>query len=54
MPNEVKANQGYPGQMVRGDTKRLPLLKGQRTSDPRKYLFLAADDFSREPLMVDD
>ncbi|HCL78446.1 MAG TPA: hypothetical protein DIC53_00590 [Synergistaceae bacterium] len=34
--------------MVHGDTKRLPLLKGQKTTDPREYLFVAVDDFSRE------
>ena len=30
------------------DTKRLPLLKGQKAADNRDYLFVAIDDFSRE------
>jgi len=34
--------------MVHVDTKRLPLLKGQKTTDKRDYLFVAIDDFSRE------
>ncbi|MGN6866741.1 DDE-type integrase/transposase/recombinase, partial [Neisseria sp. P0020.S003] len=29
-------------------TKRLPLLKGQKATDKRNYLFVAIDDFSRE------
>jgi len=41
-------NKDYPGQMIHGDTKRLPLLKGQSTQDQREYLFIAIDDFSRE------
>ena len=41
-------NKSYPGQMFRGDTKRLPLLKGQKQTDPREYLFVAVDDFNRE------
>jgi len=41
-------NKSYPGQMFHGDTKRLPLLKGQKQTDPREYLFVAVDDFSRE------
>ena len=41
-------NKSYPGEMVHVDTKRLPLLKGQKTTDKRDYLFVAIDDFSRE------
>ena len=41
-------NKSYPGEMVHVDTKRLPLLKGQMTTDKRDYLFVAIDDFSRE------
>ena len=41
-------NKSYSGEMVHVDTKRLPLLKGQRATDKRNYLFVAIDDFSRE------
>jgi transposase InsO family protein len=41
-------NKDYPGQMMHGDTKRLPLLEGQKRTDPREYLFVAIDDCSRE------
>jgi transposase InsO family protein len=41
-------NKDYPGQMLHGDTKRLPLLEGQSTKAQREYLFIAIDDFSRE------
>ncbi|TLN09864.1 IS481 family transposase [bacterium] len=41
-------NKDYPGQMLHGDTKRLPLLEGQTTLERREYLFVAIDDFSRE------
>lgn len=41
-------NKDYPGQMVHGDTRRLPLLKGQSTTEAREYLFIAIDDYSRE------
>lgn len=41
-------NKDYPGQMVHGDTKRLPLLEGQKATERREYLFVAIDDFSRE------
>ena len=34
--------------MVHVDTKRLPLIKGQKATDKREYLFVAIDDFSRE------
>jgi transposase InsO family protein len=41
-------NKSYPGELVHFDTKRLPLLKGQSPTQPRAYLFVAIDDFSRE------
>ena len=41
-------NKSYPGELVHLDTKRLPLLKGQKAADNRDYLFVAIDDFSRE------
>ncbi len=41
-------NKSYPDELVHFDTKRLPLLKGQSPSQPREYLFVAIDDFSRE------
>lgn len=41
-------NKSYPGEPVHLDTKRLPLLKGQKATDKRDYLFVAIDDFSRE------
>jgi len=41
-------NKSYPGELVHFDTKRLPFLKGQSARDPREYLFVAIDDFSRE------
>ena len=41
-------NKFYPGQMIHGDTKRLPLLTNQKTTDTREYLFVAIDDYSRE------
>jgi len=41
-------NKDYPGQMVHCDTKRLPLLEGQKSTEKREYLFVAIDDFSRE------
>lgn len=41
-------NKSYPGEMVHGDTKRLPLLKGQSSFEKREYLFVAIDDYSRE------
>jgi len=41
-------NKDYPGQMLHGDTKRLPLLEGEATFGRREYLFVAIDDFSRE------
>ena len=41
-------NKDYPGQMLHGDTKRLPLLEGQKSLARREYLFVAIDDFSRD------
>jgi transposase InsO family protein len=41
-------NKSYPGELVHFDTKRLPLLKGQKSTALREYLFVAIDDFSRE------
>ena len=41
-------NKSYPGELVHFDTKHLPLLKGQSPFQPREYLFVAIDDFSRE------
>ena len=41
-------NKSYPGELMHFDTKRLPLLKGQNNTQPREYLFVAIDDFSRE------
>lgn len=36
-----------PGEMVHFDTKRLPLLWGEAITQPREYLFVAIDDYSR-------
>jgi transposase InsO family protein len=41
-------NKDYPGQMLHGDTKRLPMLQGDSALERREYLFVAIDDFSRE------
>lgn len=41
-------NKEYPGEMLHGDTKRLPLLAGESAFEQREYLFVAIDDFSRE------
>ena len=41
-------NKSYPDEMVHFDTKRLPLLQNQKATDPRDYLFVAIDDYSRE------
>lgn len=38
----------YPGEMVHGDTKRLPLLDGEKPTENHEYLFVAIDDYSRE------
>lgn len=36
-----------PGEMVHMDTKRLPLLRYEAITQPREYLFVAIDDYSR-------
>jgi len=41
-------NKCYPGELVHFDTKRSPFLKGEDSTRPREYLFVAIDDFSRE------
>ncbi len=41
-------NKDYPGQMIHGDTKKLPLIKGESPFERTEYLFVAIDDFSRE------
>lgn len=41
-------NKSYLGEMLHMDTKRLPLLAGQKAADAREYLFVGIDDFSRE------
>jgi len=41
-------NKDYPGQMIHGDTKKLPILKGESPFERSEYLFVAIDDFSRE------
>lgn len=40
--------KNYPGEMVHGDTKRLPLLEGEKPTQTHEYLFVAIDDYSRE------
>lgn len=39
--------KAIPGEMVHVDTKRLPLLPGESPIQPREYLFVAIDDYSR-------
>lgn len=41
-------NKRYPGELFHVDTKRLPLLSGEKGTDAREYLFVGIDDFSRE------
>lgn len=41
-------NKEYPGEMIHFDTKRLPLIHGEKTTEQRDYLFVGIDDFSRE------
>lgn len=36
-----------PGEMIHLDTKRLPLIRGEAARQPREYLFVAIDDYSR-------
>lgn len=40
--------KSYPGEMIHFDTKRLPMLEGEDKRQPRAYLFVAIDDYSRE------
>lgn len=39
--------KAIPGEMVHVDTKRLPLMPGEAIIQPREYLFVAIDDYSR-------
>lgn len=41
-------NKEYPGEMVHFDTKRLPLIHGEKMTEQRDYLFVGIDDYSRE------
>lgn len=41
-------NKQYPGELVHFDTKRLPLITGEKHGFTREYLFIAIDDYSRE------
>ena len=41
-------NKQYPGEMVHGDTVRLPLIEGESAFAQREYLYVGVDDFSRE------
>lgn len=40
--------KAIPGEMIHLDTKRLPLLLGEAAIQPREYLFVAVDDYSRQ------
>lgn len=40
--------KSVPGEMLHLDTKRLPLLLGEAIVQPREYLFVAIDDYSRQ------
>lgn len=40
--------KSIPGEMIHLDTKRLPLLVGEAVIQPREYLFVAIDDYSRQ------
>lgn len=44
----MRYNKKYPGEMIHGDTKRLPLLTGESPKESHEYLFIAIDDYSRE------
>lgn len=37
----------YPGEMVHFDTKKLPVMLGEAVSQPREWLHIAVDDYSR-------
>ena len=39
--------KSMPGEMIHVDTKRLPLMPGEAVIQPREYLFVAIDDYSR-------
>lgn len=39
--------KAIPGEMVHVDTKQLPLMPGEAVVQPREYLFVAIDDYSR-------
>lgn len=41
-------NKSYSGELFHVDSKRLPLLKGQTNVQPREYIFVGIDDYSRE------
>ena len=41
-------NKSFPGELMHFDTKRLPVLSGEKLTQRRDYLFVAIDDFSRE------
>jgi len=38
-------NNDYPGEVIHGDTKALPYLKGESKQARREYLFVAINDF---------
>jgi transposase InsO family protein len=44
-----RSNKDYPGQVLHGDMKRLAVLTGESAFGRRECLFVAIDDFSREP-----
>lgn len=44
---KIRYEKAIPGEMVHLDTKRLPLLLGEAIVQPREYLFVAVDDYSR-------
>lgn len=39
--------KAYPGEMVHFDTKKLPVMLGEAVSQPREWLQVAIDDYSR-------
>lgn len=51
LAGQERRNKRYektiPGEMVHFDTKRLPLIYGEAAIEPREYLFVAIDDYSR-------
>lgn len=44
----VRYNKSYPGEMIHADTVLLPRIDPENPREPREYLFVAVDDFSRE------